>query len=173
MVGVADHLAAYAGLLEDVHRLQQLGIGEADVGGDRGHLGRAGEVAEDRVEIVHRVPDLVDRQREGPGQLAIDDRAVLEEPANRVARPEEPRILGVALVGGGEDADRALGVGVDVGQQLLDVGLEGRAPLRRHEAGQHQEAVALPGLELLGGEHAQCASPGRYGTPLAAGGRSR
>ena len=59
----------------------------------------------------------------------------------------------MALLGSGEDTDCALVVGVDIGQQPLDMRFEFGTPLLGNEAGEHDKAIAVPGFELFGVEH--------------------
>jgi hypothetical protein len=62
---------------------------------------------EHRIEVVHRVADLVDRQRLGLLQLAVRAEGfLLEEAAHRVVRAEEPGVAGAFLVARGEDGAR-------------------------------------------------------------------
>jgi len=62
VVGVAGDFTADVRLLEDVHRLQQQRVAHADVTRNRSKLRRAAERVEHRIEIVHRMPEFVERQ---------------------------------------------------------------------------------------------------------------
>ena len=101
---VTADLAADPRLLEDVHRLQQQGLGDAELGHQRGQRRLAREALEDRVEIVQRVADLVDRARLALPQPALSvERLLLEEEADPVAGLEEVAVLGVAVLARRED----------------------------------------------------------------------
>ena len=146
-VGVAGHLAADAGLLEDVHRLQQQRPADADAVDQPGQRRRAREGGEDRVEIVQRMADLVDRQRLGLAHPArIVEGLLLEEEADLVAGAGEVVIRRMAMAGGREDRRDAGEVGrVDQAVGALDQPL---AAVGRDEFLEQQVAVAL-----IGGAH--------------------
>ena len=59
VVGVAIHLATNPRLFEDVHRLQQEGIAHPQVSGHCSHSWCATEGVKDRIEVMHRVAELV------------------------------------------------------------------------------------------------------------------
>src|SRR3546814_20144959 len=68
---VAGHLATDAGRLEDVHRLQQQRIYQADVAGHGSQLGGAAEPLEHRVDVVHGVTELVDGHVDRLTEVAV------------------------------------------------------------------------------------------------------
>ena len=124
VVAMETDLTSDTGLLEDVHRLEQLGVAEAEIGGDRCQLRCATKGLERRVEVVHGVAEFVDREPEGHGECPIHDGAVLEEPADLVAGVEKPLVVAVRLLGRIEDGEaRPIG-GVDLVEEPLDVGLQ-------------------------------------------------
>jgi hypothetical protein len=55
------NFTADVGLFEDVHRLEQVTVFETDGGGELFYFLVAREAIENRIEIVQRVSDLVDR----------------------------------------------------------------------------------------------------------------
>ena len=117
-------LTSDTGLLEDVHRLEQLGVAEAEIGGDRCQLRRAAEGFERRVEVVHDVAEFVDREPEGHGECPVHDGAVLEEPADLVAGVEKPLVVAVRLLGRIEDGEAHPVGGIDLVEESLDVSLQ-------------------------------------------------
>ena len=124
VVAMETDLTSDTGLLEDVHRLEQLRVTEAEIGSDRCQLRRAAEVLERRVEVVHRVAELVDRQPQGHGERPVHDGAVLEEPTDLVAGVEKPLVVAVRLLGRIEDGEANPVGGVDLVEESLDVGLQ-------------------------------------------------
>ena len=55
-----DH-AADLGVLENIHALNDESLGQFQLIRQSFHLRRAGKASENRVEIMHGVPDLVER----------------------------------------------------------------------------------------------------------------
>src|SRR3546814_6151801 len=103
---VAGHLATDAGRLEDVHRLQQQRIYQADVAGHGSQLGGAAEPLEHRVDVVHGVTELVDGHVDRLTEVAVSvERVCFEEGPDLVGRREEPLVGGEGLLLGGEDRD--------------------------------------------------------------------
>jgi hypothetical protein len=139
---MAADFAADARLLEDVHRLQQQRLGDAQPRHQPGKRRLAREVLEDRVEVVQRMADLVDPARLALLQTAVClERLLLEEKADLVAGFEKVAILRMALPAGREDGGD-LG-GLEGLQHLRHAGAQRVALPLRHEARQHQIAVAL------------------------------
>jgi hypothetical protein len=95
--------------------LQQQGLHQTDLVGERGKPRLTREAIEDRVEIVKRVADLV--------QLA--GRLLLEEEADVAARLEEIPVACMALVAGRED--RACRPGIEARRQFSRACLQGVA----------------------------------------------
>jgi hypothetical protein len=150
---VAAHLAADVRRLEDVHRLDQPWIDEAEILGERRERGRARERGEGRVEVVQGVADLVQREGLGPAQRAgLVERARLEEEADLVARREEVRVGRERLVRGREDGGHP--GGIERGDERPRAGDQGVARLGRDEVLDQQEAVARVARALLGREGA-------------------
>ena len=148
---VADHLGTDPRLLEDVHGLEEQGLDVADVRRDLGQGRAAGELIEDRVEVVERVPDLVDRQLLRLAQLpGLGEGIGLEEESDLVARIEEVAVPAVPALAGLEHRPEARGI--EPGQQLGHAGAQAIAGLGRDEALQDQVAVPPVGLPLLGSE---------------------
>src|SRR3546814_18658975 len=103
---VAGHLATDAGRLEDVHRLQQQRIYQADVAGHGSQLGGAAEPPEHRVDVVHGVTELVDGHVDRLTEVAVSvERVCFEEGPDLVARREEPLVGGAGLLLGGGERD--------------------------------------------------------------------
>ena len=127
---VTADLAADAGLLEDVHALQHERVGQPEIGRHRGQLGRVREALEDRIEIVHGVPDLVDaellRLAQGAG---VVERLLLEEAPRGGAARQELAVAHPFLLLGGEDG--ALGGRLPLLDELDGALPELGAPLRR------------------------------------------
>ena len=81
------HLAADSRLLEDVHGLIHERPRDAELERERVQPRTVGEPFEDRVEIVQRVPDLVDRELLRSAKCARPvECLLLEEAANLIAR---------------------------------------------------------------------------------------
>ncbi len=153
LVGVAGDLAADPGLLEDVHRLQDRRVLVAQVGAQFGQRRGVAETLEDRVQVVHGVAQLVDRQRLGLAQLAIGrERLLLEEEPGLVPGGEEVLVAVTGLLVGGEDRPHAL-VGLEVVDQGLGPPLQLGARRLGHEVPEHQEPVPLVVGPLLGAQH--------------------
>jgi hypothetical protein len=149
MVGVADHFPADARLLEDVHRLQQQRRLQADVARDRGKGCRAAECIEHRVEVVHRVAELVEAQVRICAQPAGGVKGVLfEEAADRLAAAQEvlvARVQGAAV--GCEDRGLLRRWHVQA-RQFHRTLAQREAAWVIDESGKHQETVAPIGCEL-------------------------
>ena len=128
-------------LLEEVHRLQQQRLAEAQRLRQRGKLRLARDAVEHRIEIVQRMADLVQGQRH-----RLVGRLLLEEEADGAARLPEVAVARMALVARRED--RARRTGIEGRHQLGGARLQGVAVGRRQEVRQHQEAVALVGGEV-------------------------
>ena len=58
---MAGDFAADLRLLEDIHRLQEQWLFNTEVGNQLSYGRGTGEFAEDRIEFMKRVPDLVNR----------------------------------------------------------------------------------------------------------------
>src|ERR1051325_4316717 len=58
---MTSNFATDARLLEDVHRLQQQRTFDSQIGNDFPYFRSARKLIEDRIEIVKRVADLIDR----------------------------------------------------------------------------------------------------------------
>src|SRR5260370_26973016 len=122
-------------LLEEVHRLQQQRLHQAQCPCQRGQSRLARNAVEDRIEIVQRMADLVQRQRH-----RLVGRSLFEEEADGATRLLEIAIAGVALVA--RRKDRAHWARVEARHQLRRPVLQGVAIGRRQKAFQHEEAVA-------------------------------
>ena len=141
---VAHHLAADAGLLEDVHRLQQLRVGEADAIGHRPQRRAARERVEHRVEVVHPMAELVDGARQRHLQGAIGtERAFFKKHADAVRRRLEVGVFGVALVACREHGTG--GVRRMLGDERERASAQAVAGIGAREALDHEHAVALVG----------------------------
>jgi len=144
VVRVADDFAADARLLEYVHGLQEARLRHADVFGDSGELGSPAECVEDRVEVVHRVAELVEREMRFAAQppLAVEG-ILLEEAADRLAARQEitlGRVAHPAVRG----KDRRLAGRRQVLAREQERALAQReAAFSVHEIRQDQEAVPL------------------------------
>ena len=150
------HLAADAGLLEDVHRLEQRRVGEAEVVDDLGERRRCGEKrVEHRVEVVLRVADLVDRPllRDGAAR-----RRGRRPPPRRSTAPRRPRTRKysseVRVCSWVENTDDRAS-----GRSRRRSARPARSP-RAHASrsaapGHDEEPVPLPGRELVAVEHGQ------------------
>ena len=124
VVAMETDLTSDTGLLEDVHRLEQPGVAEAEIGGDRCQLRCAAEGLERRVKVVHRVAELVDRQPQGHSERPVHDGAVLEEPADLVAGVEKPLVVAVRLLGRIEDGEAGPVGGIDLVEESLNMSLQ-------------------------------------------------
>ncbi|MEI2756014.1 MAG: hypothetical protein V9F46_06100 [Chitinophagaceae bacterium] len=101
---VPADLAADTGLLEDVHRLPDQGLGQPSVPRHLRQRFPARELVEHRVEVMHRVADLVDRQRLVLPQFPVRVEGLfLEEAAHLVGRAHEVGVDLALLLVGGED----------------------------------------------------------------------
>ena len=117
-------LTSDTGLFEDVHRLEQLWVVQAEIGGDRCQLRCATEGLERWVEVVHGVAELVDRLPQGHGERPVHDGVVLEEPSDLVAGVEKPLFPPLRLPGRIEDGEARTVEGIDLVEESLDVGLQ-------------------------------------------------
>ncbi len=140
---VPAHFAADVRLLEDVHRLVQQRLLDAELDGELVQLRVVRERLEDRIEIVHRVPDLVDRELlRLPQHAALVERLLFEEAADRLARAQEV-LLGLRLrfVLGRENRAR-LGW-IERLDDLAGARAQRGDRARRFEPGDDDEAVGL------------------------------
>ena len=101
---VPADLAADMRLLEEVHRLQQQRLAEAQRPRQLGQARLARDAVEDGIEIVQRMADLVQRQRH-----RLVGRLLLEEEADGAAQFLEIAVAGMALVARREDRARRPG----------------------------------------------------------------
>mmetsp|Transcript_18066 Transcript_18066/g.43126 ORF Transcript_18066/g.43126 Transcript_18066/m.43126 type:complete len:275 (+) Transcript_18066:542-1366(+) len=137
---VPAHLAADARLLEDEHALPDLRPAQAHAGRHLAQRLALGEGAEDWVEVVHRVADLVDRQFLGHAQPALLIEGLLLEKATHLVAAVEEVVVDMALLFFGRE-DRALLAGVESVDDLQ------RAFTQRGdlggglEAGEHKKAL--------------------------------
>ncbi len=138
---VADDLAADFRLLEDVHGLEQQRQGDAEVAHQLGQSRPARERFEDRIDVVERMADLVDRALLAVPQPArLVERLPLEEEANLVARFEEIAILCMILPRSRENRRHL--ARLERLNQLRHPPPQRRALGPRHEPGQDQVAIA-------------------------------
>ncbi len=111
----------------------------------------AREPLEDRIEVVERMADLVDRALLAlPEPAALVERLGLEEEADLIAGLEKIAVLGVVLPRGREDRGHL--AGLERLDQLGRPRAQRRAFGVRHEPGQDQIAVALK--PMAGPDHA-------------------
>src|SRR5215207_9830652 len=98
---VTSDLTADAGLLEDVHALQGERVVEPEVARHLRQLGGEGEAFEHRIEVVHRMTDLVDAESLWLAERArVVERLFLEEaPSGRPTRQEFVIADAVLLLG--------------------------------------------------------------------------
>src|SRR5262249_47728735 len=126
-------------------------FGDAEVLHDLGQSRIAREAVEHGIEIVHRMADLVDRERLVLLQPAfIVERLFLEKATDLVARIEEVVVAGAGLVAGAEDADVARIEGVD---DLARALAERRHLFGRFEAVEDKIAVTRESRLLFVSEH--------------------
>jgi len=150
VVGVALHLAADPRSLEDVHRLQQARIAHADRLRHAREILGAAEGVEGRVEVVQRVPQLVQARVRRVDERAIRPHGVLlVEGARRRAAVEEPALVGVARrpVRAEDHRPRALG-DQPLGQSRC-VLPQPLALARVDEAFEHEESSAPERRDFL------------------------
>ena len=120
---MAPDLAADQRLLEDVHALQGESIVQPDVGGDAGQLRAVRELLEGRVEVVHRVPDLVDAQFFRRAWSAVFvERLLLEEAPHTGTGSKELAVADPLLFAGRED--RPLATRLEVADDLIGRSLQ-------------------------------------------------
>jgi hypothetical protein len=87
---MARHLSANSRLLEDVHRLKQEWIDHPDVMCHRGEFGRSTERVEDRIEVMHRMSELVERKVWlGAERAVLIEGILFEETTDLLAAREE------------------------------------------------------------------------------------
>ena len=87
---MAHHFAADVRLLEDIHGLKQQRLRQPQARDQFGQGRLPGEALEDRVQVVQRMADLVDRQFLGLAQLPIPVEGLLLE-KNRISPPEDAK----------------------------------------------------------------------------------
>ena len=101
---VPAHFATDAGLLEDVHGLPDFGVLHADIPCHFSQFRCARKRVEHRIQVVHGVADLVDRQGLGLAQRAlVVKRLFFKKAAHRVVRIQKVPVNSSHLVIGGED----------------------------------------------------------------------
>src|SRR5215510_2183216 len=141
-------LAADVRLFEDVHRLQEQRLGESQTGADRRQPGLPRKGVEDRVEIVQRVPDFVDRALLGVSQAAVGGESLLfKKEANLVARVEEVIVARSGLLSSRKD--RGAASRVEIADEIFGAALQSLTLFTSGEVLDHEEPVAFVRGELL------------------------
>src|SRR5262249_53836049 len=103
---------------------------------------------EDRVEIVQRVPDFIDRALLGVSQAAVGSESLLfKEEANLVAGVEEVIIAHAGLLASRKD--RGAASRVEIADELFGAALQSLTLFTAGEVFDHQEPVAFVRGELL------------------------
>ena len=141
-------------LLEEVHRLHQQGLAEAHRLRQLGQPRLTRDAVEDRIEIVQGVADLVEGERQ-----RLVRRRLLEEEANGAARFAEIGVARMSLIAGREDGARR--PRIEAGHQLRRPVLQSVAIGRRQKVAQHDEPVAVEGVEIDHGGRTRSMITGR------------
>src|SRR6266542_788002 len=102
------HFATDARLLEDVHRLQEQRVGNAEIASKLFDFRRSRKAVKDWIEIVQRVADLVNRPLFTLPQCSVRQECILlKEEADLVTRFQEIVIASAVLFVCGEDRNDA------------------------------------------------------------------
>jgi hypothetical protein len=166
VIGVAGHFPADARLLEDVHGLQQQRLAHPDVAGQRRQLQRPAERAEDGIEVVHGMAELVQAQGGiGPQPAFRIEGAFLEEAADRLAAVQEVLVTGMQRVAVRGEDRRLVGRRHVLPGQFQRPATQLETTLRVDEAGQDQEAFLPELAQLRLGKELAHGSPGRRTWP--------
>jgi hypothetical protein len=149
---VTADLAADVGLLEDVHALQRDGVRRGRCRRNAREVGRVAERLERRVEIVHRVPDLVDAELLRLAQGAVvRERLLLEEAPDATAARQEVVVADPLLFARGEHRAPLVRL------ELVDDGVrrvaQPRAPRPVDEPLDLEEPVPQVALDLRIAQH--------------------
>src|SRR5262245_46684737 len=105
---MAGDLASYIRLFENVHRCQKQRLAVTQIGADRRQLRLSRKGVENRIDVVQRVPDFIDRALLGVSQPAVGGESVLfKKEANLVAGVEEVIVAHAGLLASRKDRGHA------------------------------------------------------------------
>src|SRR5215475_2167521 len=139
---MAGDIAADIRLFEDVHRLQEDRLGVTQIGADRRQLRLSRKGVEDRVEVVQRVPDFIDRPLLVVSQAAIGSESVLfKKEADLVAGVEEVIVARSGLLASRKDRGGASRV--EIADKLLGSPLQSLTLFAPGEVFNYEEPVAF------------------------------
>src|SRR5215813_11724059 len=139
---VACDLAADIRLFEDVHRLQEQRLGVTQIAADRRQRGLPRKGVEDRVEIVQRVPDFIDRALLGVSQADVGSESLFfKKEADLVAGVEEVIVAHAGLLASRKD--RGADSRVEIADELFGAAPQSLTLFTAGEVFNYEEPVAF------------------------------
>src|SRR2546428_4881842 len=139
---MASDLAADIRLFEDVHRLQEQRLDVTQTGADPRHFRLPRKGVEDRVEIVQRMPDFIDRSLLGVSQAPVgSESALFKKEANLVAGVEEIIVTHAGLLA--RRKDRGAASRVEIADKFFGAPLQSLTLFAAGEVLNYKEPVAF------------------------------